>query len=61
MIPVELVATMAGESDDVVVAIRLFGDVVDCVPLGIVNGGPVGLARIRRDDVAVLYSTLTDR
>lgn len=58
MIPAELVAALAGESNDVAVAIRSFGRVVYRVFLGITSGDPVGLAG--RDDVAVFYSTLTE-
>jgi len=53
MIIAKLVAAMAGESNDVVIMIRSFGGVVDDITFGIANGS---LIRIRRDDVAMLYS-----
>lgn len=56
---VKFVAAMAKESDDIVVMIRSFGEIVDRILLGTseVNGSPVRrFVGIREGDVAVFYS-----
>lgn len=53
----KFVAVMAKEFNDIIVMIRSFGEIVDCILLGTVNGSPVRLVGICEGDVPVFYST----